>query len=54
VRPIADEWPLLNVQRSTASQDDEWQVPAAAVIGLQNLAGCSQPEDFGQTLADFS
>jgi len=31
------------VQRSAASQDDEWQVPAAAVIRLQNLTGCSQP-----------
>jgi hypothetical protein len=44
VRPIAAEWPLLKVQRSVASHDDEWQVPAAAVIGLQNLTGCSQPE----------
>lgn len=41
--PIAAEWPLLKVQRSVASQDDEWQVPAAAVIGLQNLTGSSQP-----------
>lgn len=32
------------MQRSVAPQDDEWQVPAAAVIGLQNLTGCSQPE----------
>jgi hypothetical protein len=32
------------MQRSVASQDDEWQVPAAAVIGLQNLTGCSQPK----------
>jgi hypothetical protein len=29
------------VQRSVASQDDGWQVPAAAVIGPQNLTGCS-------------
>jgi hypothetical protein len=43
LRPIAAEWPLLKVQRSVASQDDEWQVPAAAVIGLQKLTGCSQP-----------
>jgi hypothetical protein len=43
VRPIAVEWLLLKVQRSVASRDDEWQVPAAAVIGLQNLTGCSQP-----------
>ena len=43
VRPIAVEWPLLQMQRSVASQDDEWQVPAAADIGLQDLAGCSQP-----------
>jgi hypothetical protein len=42
VWPIAVEWPLLEVQRSVASQDDEWQVPAAAVIGPQNLTGCSQ------------
>lgn len=34
----------MKVQRSIASQDDEWQVPAATVIGLQNLTGCSQPE----------
>ncbi|WP_291014758.1 hypothetical protein [Hydrogenophaga sp.] len=32
---IAVEWPLLKAQRSAASQDDEWQVPAAAVIGLK-------------------
>ena len=43
VRSRAAEWPLLKVQRSVVSQDDEWQVLAAAVIGLQNLAGCSQP-----------
>jgi hypothetical protein len=43
VRPIAVEWLLLKVQRSAASQDDEWQVPAAAVFGQQNLTGCSQP-----------
>jgi hypothetical protein len=30
------------VQRSVALQDDEWQVPAAAVSGPQNLTGCSQ------------
>ena len=35
MRPIASEWPLLKVLRSVASQDDEWQVTAAAVIGLQ-------------------
>lgn len=34
--------PLLEVQRSVASQNDEWPVPAAAVSGLQNLTGCSQ------------
>jgi len=28
------------VQRSVASQDDDWQVPAAAVIGLPDLTGC--------------
>ena len=43
LRPIAAEWPLLKVQRSFASQDYEWQVPAAAAVGLQNLTGCSQP-----------
>jgi hypothetical protein len=43
VRAIAGEWPLLKVQRSVASQDDEWQVSAADVIGLQNLTDCSQP-----------
>lgn len=43
VRPFAAEWPLLKVQRSVASQDDEWQVSAAAVIGQQNLAGGTQP-----------
>ncbi len=42
VLPIAVEWPLLKVQRSVASRDDELQVPAAAVIGPQNLTGCSQ------------
>jgi hypothetical protein len=41
---IAAKWPLLKVQRSVASQDHEWQVSAAAVIGQQNLTGCSQPE----------
>jgi len=35
VRPIPFEWPLLKVQRSVVSQDNEWQVPAAAVIGPQ-------------------
>jgi hypothetical protein len=40
--PIVVEWPLLRVQRSVASQDDEWQVPTAAVIGPQNLTDCSQ------------
>jgi hypothetical protein len=43
VRHIAAEWPLLKVLRSVASQDDEWQVSALAVIRLQNLTGCSQP-----------
>jgi hypothetical protein len=43
VRPIAVEWPLPKVQGSVASQDDEWQVPAAAVIELQNLTGSNQP-----------
>jgi hypothetical protein len=52
LRPIAAEWPLLKVQRSVASQDNEWRVPAAAVIGLQNLAGCSQPQ--AAMLVDFS
>lgn len=42
MRPIAVEWQLLKVPRLVASHDDEWQVPAAAVIGLQNLTGCSQ------------
>ena len=41
---IAAEWPLLTVQRSVASQEDEWQVSASTVIELQNLTGCSQPE----------
>jgi hypothetical protein len=48
VRPlvwlIAVEWPLLKVQRSLASQNHEWQVPAEAVVGPQNLTGCSQSE----------
>jgi hypothetical protein len=43
VWPIAAEWLLLRVQRSAALQDDEWQFPAAAVIGLQKLAGSNQP-----------
>jgi hypothetical protein len=42
-RHVAVEWPLLKVQRSLALQDDKCQVPAAAVIGLQNLIGWSQP-----------
>jgi hypothetical protein len=42
-RHVAVEWPLLKVQRTLATQDDECQVSAAAVIGLQNLTGCSQP-----------
>ena len=42
VRPITAEWPLLKVQRSVASRDDEWQVPTAAVIGPQNLTGSRQ------------
>lgn len=37
------EWPLLKVQRSVTSQDNEWLVPAAAFIGRQNLTGRSQP-----------
>lgn len=41
MRFIAAGCPLLKVQRSVASQDDEWQVPAAGVTGLQNLTGCS-------------
>lgn len=32
--PIAVEWLLQMAQRPVTSQDDEWQVPAAAVIGL--------------------
>ena len=43
VSPIGAEWPLLRVQRLVASQNDERQVSAAAVVGLQNLTGCSQP-----------
>jgi hypothetical protein len=31
------------VQPSVASQEDEWQVPAAAVIGLQKMSGRIQP-----------
>ncbi len=49
--PIAAERPLLKVQRSIASQDDEWQVPAVAVICLQNLTGCSQPQAALRTIA---
>ena len=44
VRPNAVEFPLFQVQRSAASHDDKCRVPAAAVIGSQNLSGCSQPE----------
>jgi len=43
VQSVVAEWPLLKLQRSIASQDDEWQASAAAVTGLQNLTGCSQP-----------
>jgi hypothetical protein len=43
VWPITAEWLLVTVQRSAASQDDEWQIPVAAVTGLQNLTGCFQP-----------
>jgi len=42
VWPIAVEWLLLKVQRSVASQEDEWQVSAGAVVGPQDLTGCSQ------------
>ena len=42
VRPMAAEWRLLHVQRSVASQDDEWQGSAAAVVSVQNLTDCSQ------------
>ena len=35
VRPVAAEWPLLKVQRSVASQGDEWQVSAAASLGCK-------------------
>jgi Putative transposase len=44
VWPVAVEWPLPKVQRSVALQDDEWQVPAAAVIEPQNLTGSSQSD----------
>jgi hypothetical protein len=40
--PSAVEWLHFNVQRSADSQDCEWQVPAAAVIGSRNLAGRNQ------------
>lgn len=43
-RPVAVEGQLLKVQRTLALQDDKCQVPASAVIGLQNLTGWSQPE----------
>jgi hypothetical protein len=42
-RHVAVEWQLLKVQRTLAWQDGKCQVPAAAVIGLQNLTGLSQP-----------
>jgi hypothetical protein len=42
VRSIAFDGPLLKVQRSVASQDDEWTVPAAAFIRLKNLTGCNR------------
>lgn len=34
---------LLEVQRSVASPNDEWPVAVAAVIGLKNLSGSTQP-----------
>lgn len=34
---IAVEWLQLEVQRSVASQDVKWLVPAAAVTGAQYL-----------------
>jgi hypothetical protein len=40
--PSAVEWLHFNVQRSADSQDCEWQVPAAAVIGSRDLADRSQ------------
>jgi hypothetical protein len=46
VSPIGAEWPLLRVQRSVASQNDERQVSASAVTGLQNLTGRSQPKGY--------
>jgi hypothetical protein len=42
VEAIAVEWLQLEVQRSVTSQDVGWLVPAAVVIGLQSLTGCSQ------------
>lgn len=48
-RPVAVEWPLLKMPRTLALQDDKCQVPAAAVIGLQNLTGWSQPRPAIQT-----
>lgn len=42
MRAIFVELPLLKVQWSVSSQDDEWRVMAATVIGRQNLIGCSQ------------
>lgn len=42
MRSFAVEEPLLKVQRSVASQYDERQIPAAAVIRLQNQTDCSQ------------
>lgn len=44
LRPIAAEWQQQKVQGSVASQDDEWQVTAAAVVGLRNLTGSNQPK----------
>jgi hypothetical protein len=44
MRAIAFEWLLVKVQRSVGSQGNERHSPVAAVIELQNLTGCSQPE----------
>jgi hypothetical protein len=42
VWPTAVEWLQLKVQQSVESQDNEWQVSEAAVIGPRNLTGCRQ------------
>lgn len=42
------------IQWSVASQYDEGPVPAAAVIGLQDLTGCSQSEAAGPELKGSS